>query len=76
MQQKQILKNATGVNASKFPKKVNLTSLKSNGDKLDIAELKNVPTNLSNFKRKIDKSDVKKLAPVPVNLSKLRDVAK
>ena len=39
------LKNATGANTSKFAKRVNLASLKSNVDQLDIDKLKNVPTN-------------------------------
>ena len=33
---KSDLKNATGVDTSKFAKKVDLASLKSNADKLDI----------------------------------------
>ena len=39
------LKNAAGVDTWKFAKKVDLASLKSNVDKLDIDKLKNVPTN-------------------------------
>ena len=70
------IKNATGVDASKFAKKVDLANLKSNVDKLDIDKLKNVQTNLSNLKSKVDKLDVHKLVPVPVDLSKLNDVAK
>ena len=42
------LKNATGVDTSKFAKKVDLFNLKSNVDKLDIDKLKNVPTILNN----------------------------
>ena len=68
------LKNATGIDASSFAKEVDLASLKSNVDKLDIDKLKNVPTNISNLKSKIDKLDVDKL--LPVVLSKLSDVAK
>ena len=64
-------KNATGVDTSKFAKKVDLASLKSNVDKLDIDKLKNEPTDLSNLKSKVDKLDIDKLAPVPVDLSKL-----
>ena len=41
------LKNATGVDTSKF---VDLANLKSNVDKLDIDKLKNIQTNLRNFK--------------------------
>ena len=44
------LKNATGVDTSKFAKKVDLDYLKSNVDKLNIDKLKNVPTNLNNLK--------------------------
>ena len=46
IQQKTDLKNETGVDTSKFAKNVNLASLKSNVDKLDIDKLKNVPSNL------------------------------
>ena len=41
------LRNATGVDTSKFAKKVDLAHLKSNVDKLDIDKLKNVPTNFT-----------------------------
>ena len=64
-------KNATGVDRSKFAKKVDLASLKSNVDKLDIDKLKNVPTNLSNLQIKVDKLGVDKLVPIPVDVSKL-----
>ena len=40
------LKYATGIDTSFFPKKVDLASLKSNLDKLDIDKLKKVSTNL------------------------------
>ena len=70
------LKNATGVDTSKFAKKVDLANLKSNVDKLVIDELKNVPSNLINLKSKVDKLDVDKLVPVFVDLSKLSDVVK
>ena len=49
------LKNATGVDTSKFAEKVDLAHLKSHVDKLDTDKLKNVPTNLSNLKIKVDK---------------------
>ena len=45
MQQEQILENATGVDTSKFSKKIYLASLKSEVEKLDIDRLKNVLTN-------------------------------
>ena len=47
---KSDFKNATGVDASNFAKKINLANLKSDVDKLDIDKLKNVPSNLSNSK--------------------------
>ena len=46
------LKIATSVDTAKFAKKVDLTNLKSNEDKLDIEKLKNVLSNLSNLKVK------------------------
>ena len=39
---KEDLKNAASSDTSKFPKKFDLASLKSNVDKLDIDQLKNV----------------------------------
>ena len=72
MQQKQILKMQQAfVDTSKFAKKFDLASLKSNLDKLDIDQLKNVPTNLNNLKSKVDK-----LVPAPVGLIKSSDVVK
>ena len=62
---KNRFKNAT-VDTSSFPKTVDLANLKSNVDKLDIDELKNIPTNLSNWKSKVDKLDIDKLLLVPV----------
>ena len=70
------LKDATGVDTSKFAKKVDLANLKSDVDKLDIDKLKNVTSNLSNLKNKVDKLDVDILVPVPVDLSKLNDAVK
>ena len=55
-------------------KKVNLASLKSEVDKLDIDKLEKVPTGLNSLKSKVDKLDVDKLVPAPVDLSKLSDV--
>ena len=49
----------------KQAKKIDLASLKSNVNKLDIDKLKNVPTNLDNLKSKVDKLDFDKLVPVP-----------
>ena len=70
------LKNATVGDTLKFTKKVDLASLKSNVDELDIDKLKNVPSGLSSLKSKVDKLCVDKLVPAPVNLSKLSDVIK
>ena len=39
------VKNETGIDTSSFAKKFDLPNLKSNVDKLDLHELKNVPTN-------------------------------
>ena len=57
-------------------KKVDLASLKSEADKLDIDKLEKVPTGLYSLKSKVDKLDADKLVPVPVDLSKLSDVVK
>ena len=53
------MKNAAGVDTSKFAEKVDLPNLKSNVDKLDIDKIKNVLANLSNLKTKADKLDYK-----------------
>ena len=73
---KGYLKNAAGVNTSKFAEKIDLAYSKFNVDKLHIDKLKNVPTNLNNLKSKIDKLVVYKLVPIPVDLIKLSDVIK
>ena len=57
-------------------KKANSANLKSDADKLDIDELKNVPSNSNNLKSKVDKLDVGKLETTPVDLSKLSNVVK
>ena len=67
------LKNATDVDKSGVAKKTDLVNLKSDVDKLDINELKNIPSNLSNWKSKVD---IDKLIPVPVHLMKLSDAEK
>ena len=64
------LKNATGANTSKFAEVVDLASLKSEFDKLEI------PTVLNSLKSKADKSHVNKLVTVHVDISKLSDVIK
>ena len=70
------LKNATGVDTSHFAKKADLANSKPHVDKLDIDQLKNVPSKLSNFKSKVDKLYIDKWVPVPVDLSKLSDLVK
>ena len=70
------LKNATGINTSKFAKKLDLLNLKSNVGKLDVDKLKNVQTNLINLKSIVDKLDGDKLVHVLVDLSKLSDVVR
>ena len=62
--------------SSKFAKKIDLANLKSDIDKFDIGNLKNVRTNLSNSKSKVDILDVDKLVLSPVDLSKLSDIVK
>ena len=53
------LKNATALDTSKFAKKVNLASLKSNEDKLDINKLVPLPVDFSKISDAV-KNDVKK----------------
>ena len=48
-----------------FAKKVDLLSLKSNIDKLDVDKLQKVPSDLIDLKSIGDKLDVDKLVPVP-----------
>ena len=72
----QDFKNGRGVDTSKFRKKVDLVSLKSEVEKLDIDKLEKlgkVPTGLNSL---VDKLNINKLVPVPVDLSKLSDVVK
>ena len=45
-------------------------------DKLDIDELKYVPTTLRNLNSKLNKLNIDRLVPAPVDLSKLCDVVK
>ena len=70
------LKNAAGVDLSKFAKKVDLASLKSEVDKLHINKLEKVSTSLNSLKNKVDKLEVDKLVPVLIDLIKLSDVIK
>ena len=70
------LKNATGVDTSKFAKEVDLTSFQFDVLKLDIDKLKNVPRNSRYFKSNLDKWDIEKLETTPVDLSKLTNIVK
>ena len=57
---KSDLKNVAGVDASKFAKNANLSSIKSKTDKLDIDQLETTPVDLSNL------SDVVKVTKIVV----------
>ena len=70
------LKNATGVNTSKFAKKSWFSYVKIYVDKSCIDKLKNVPTNLSSLKSRVSKLAIDKLMSLPVDLTKLGDVVK
>ena len=70
------LKNAAGVDTSKFAKEVDLTSFQFDVRKLDIDKLKNVPGNSRYFKSNLDKWDIGKLETTPVDLSKLTNIVK
>ena len=69
-------KNAAGVDTSDFAKKTDLTSLKSDMDKLDIDKLENLPSNLNSLKCIVGKLHVDKLVPFSVDLYELSDIAK
>ena len=57
-------------------KKVDVANLKSDVNKLDTDQFKNVPNNLSNLESKVNKLDADKLVPAHVDLSKLSDAVK
>ena len=65
---KNHIKNISYVDNSSFTLKLNLASLKTEVDKLDVDKLKILPNNLSNLTSKVDKLDFDKLVPVPVDL--------
>ena len=67
------LKNAAGVDKSKFSEKAYVASLKS---EKNIDKLEKVPTGLNSLKSKVENLDVGKLVALPVDLSKLSDVVK
>ena len=70
------IKNISHVDVSSFALKSNLTSLKTEVDKLNVDKLKGLPNNLSLLKSNVGKLDLDKLLPVPVDLSKLSNVVK
>ena len=76
MRQNLTLKNAAGFDASYFAKTVDLASLKSYVDKLDIDKLKNLLSRLVSLKMKEDKLNVDKFVFVSVDLNKLTDTVK
>ena len=61
MQKKSDLKNAIGVDTSKFAKNVDLGNLKSEVDKLDIDKLEKVPSGLGSLNSKVGILDVDEL---------------
>ena len=65
------LKNILHIDTSSFALKLNLASLKTEVNKLDMDKSKSLPTNLSYLKSKVDKLNIDKLVPVRVDLSKL-----
>ena len=52
------LKHATRIDTSKLAAKSDIVSLKAEVNRLDIDQLKSVPTNLSSLKSKVDKFDI------------------
>ena len=71
---KSDLKNATSVDLSQFAKKDDLTNLKLRVDKLDIDQLKNIPSGFSSLNSKLGKLDFDKLKAVLVEVKKLSDL--
>ena len=61
------LKKTAGLDTSN---EVDLASLKSEADQLDIDKLEKVPTGLSSLKSKADKLDTDKLVPIPSDVVK------
>ena len=57
-------------------KRVCLTRLKCEVDKLDIDKLRKVPTGLNSLKSNVDRLDDVKQVPVSVDLGELSDVVK
>ena len=62
------VKKTKGIDRKSFAKKVNLVSLKSNVDKLDIDKFLKIPTNLHKLKPNIEKLDVNKFKTILIGL--------
>ena len=67
---KSDLKKAAGADTSDFAKKVDLASLKSDVEKLNVDELVQGPSSLNSFKRKVDTLDVEEFKSIPLTLKK------
>ena len=71
---KSDLKNAAGVDTSRFAKNNDLASFKLNADQIKIDELEKAPSVLNSLKDGIDYVKVHKLKLFPKDLRKLSDV--
>ena len=65
------LKNGIDVDTSKFAKRVEIASLKTDIDKLDIDDLEKVQSGLRNLKRTVDKCDTGKVEITSFHLGRL-----
>ena len=70
------LKNAAGIDTSKFSKTFDWAYWKPNSDKLDSNKLTYALTNLNNLKSNVDKLNVDKYVLVPADVSKLSDAVR
>ena len=71
---KSDLKNTISVDISDFAKNIDLASLKSDIDKLNVDKLNNIQSGSDSLKNKVYKLDVDRLKPVLVDLKQLSDV--
>ena len=72
---KSHLKNVAGIDTSQFAKKVDLSNLKSEVNKLDIDKLQKEPSaKLNSLKGIVHKVDVDRLKSVSVDLKKSKVV--
>ena len=62
------VEKATSVNTTEFRKKIVLSSLKTDVDKLVVDKLGTFPNDLNNWKSKINRIDINKTITVPVDL--------